>query len=1579
MEEYASASPSPGFNVQCSFKKHLSPVRNLIYNPRHNQFYSTDDRCLKAWARNKRTGQSEAEHEIIFPNYQSNFVTCMELALDVEFLFVACLDETLKLYNDRLRLKSVMPWSNGIVKQLVYHTQRQELITAGSYGVRVWYCELDYELYKADRNLDPHNMPKLAKDGNVMKWGFGKYQQVRQRLLLVVPGARSVGATLNTISHSGSAWCERVHLHAASDTVFAMFQGGIYGFELTGGTCTHAFPGLHDQCITTMLYLPQHGLMLSASMDPGISVWRVVAGQPPQHFSTIGKASAATVQIACDREGKHMLTASVDGGVTMWVVESLIPVYRLKMAVAAANVGFYGKHCDRCMLSAGSEVKLFSISHLFETWMDCNSPVASLRQLSYGLVLAEFQDSSIRLLDAHSTKADKAVVTTVPQLSTDVIVSVAASLTAGKLFVLMSNGHIHVWEMHLKRPPVFLEAWVHLAKEAPSCIAHLDGAVLPLTVTARLGLPTGPDGVARELLVVGTANGDCMFVDITAGGSSVLRFPAFKSQPLQLVTLDLDRLIMVTSARNTLKVWDLREIKVMHALQASQQVCKLEMLEGRVLVGTVGGSVHVVDAAKGRSSSSSLSNGDHLDAVTGISPSVYLQHFVTSSRDSHVKVYDRDKGLKASLYMGGPVLASCYLNDEGDILAGLGHRLVLVRASKYLSAGGSPHAMYDALRGHGHAPKALRRAMACPLQALSQQPPPLDRYIHTEAAPEPDRPGAAGAKTHTRMLPIAHKNRALATDGGSPRLLPQESPRRKARMEGEAAAAAAAAAAAVLQPEPTDRSNLSRQPLLPPLPLGPRVTGRDAPTPTSDAPDARGSDLSRGPDIPGLERHGSRWRPAAAGAAVDAEVAKGRRHRGEHDGCSPTEPGPVWLGEGHKITKLLSVSFCDDQVVRTRREHKSVQFHAGHWANMTAEEQQLAQDAEGSLPPDQQRTTGTSGSTRSNTNTTSGRGSGSGTVSGQRSGTGSPSPTQPNPTSGSGSRTGSTPPSVLGSSFTSTTAALAAVAIAKLKAGKGQAPPAGAARVNPHPEQGASGRASGSQRSNVEPGRESVYMVSSNPLLPRDGARSSSASQASTSRGGDMGRPHQDGTPADDIEDDGTHGDRGDGLGGDVAEGAAPEGEQSSATFELLAAGALPTTPPIGGVAQLEAQRLARQREQEAKRKELHAQRQIVLQLELREQQQLVQLGEAPGGEWQRRSTGWAVEAGLWGGANAAAASANAHYSFDLGREQHRKLNGLPPSSSVSTKSGAGGLTAALSPKTTTDTASSGVTLPSGAGTTLSKHPLGVPTLDQSGGGEADSSADGPDDGRHSDPDGHSSDAGGRVRPRTPTHAEGLSGLFKNALSLISSATAFLDGKVPGQLAKDMEAAAAAALKRKKRRKKKRKKVKKDPGGLKALAALDPAMALDRGTKVSAIRVELKDFIKHRSVHKSCAITFLPPKGSGRLSPRPSSAHTIPDTPSFTQVFSSLRGDHASKLQDSRGLGTARPPPLAAATATGTTPANTSGPGSRPFSTSHTTTSLAQQASTGQPVDPPTFRLHRGQQRRPQPPAPDRPQRWMPR
>eukprot|EP00955_Chlamydomonas_euryale_P051982 355034-Chlamydomonas_euryale.AAC.5 len=50
--------------------------------------------------------------------------------------------------------------------------------------------------------------------------------------------------------------------------------------------------------------------------------------------------------------------------------------------------------------------------------MECNSAPVALRSLSYGLVLAEFADSSVRLLDTASNAPDKSAATTVPQLST---------------------------------------------------------------------------------------------------------------------------------------------------------------------------------------------------------------------------------------------------------------------------------------------------------------------------------------------------------------------------------------------------------------------------------------------------------------------------------------------------------------------------------------------------------------------------------------------------------------------------------------------------------------------------------------------------------------------------------------------------------------------------------------------------------------------------------------------------------------------------------------------------------------------------------------------------------------------------------------------------------------------------------------------------------------------------------------------------------------------------------------------------------------------------------------------------------
>ncbi len=43
-----------------------------------------------------------------------------------------------------------------------------------------------------------------------------------------------------------------------------------------------------------------------------------------------------------------------------------------------------------------------------------------------------------------------------PQLSSAALVGCAVSLTAARLFALLADGNVHVWQLHLRRPPSFV-------------------------------------------------------------------------------------------------------------------------------------------------------------------------------------------------------------------------------------------------------------------------------------------------------------------------------------------------------------------------------------------------------------------------------------------------------------------------------------------------------------------------------------------------------------------------------------------------------------------------------------------------------------------------------------------------------------------------------------------------------------------------------------------------------------------------------------------------------------------------------------------------------------------------------------------------------------------------------------------------------------------------------------------------------------------------------------------------------------------------------------------------------------------
>eukprot|EP00798_Chlamydomonas_sp_ICE-L_P011292 gene11292-18928_t len=246
----------------------------------------------------------------------------------------------------------------------------------------------------------------------------------------------------------------------------------------------------------------------------------------------------------------------------------------------------------------------------------------------------------------------------------------------------MSNGHIHVWELHLKRPPSFTEAWTHLAKEridVQGCDA------MPNMVSSMSLAQDRRAGTVHDHVFMGTASGDCLVCNVSHGGSLIFRFPAFKHQPLQCISLDIEREALMTSSKASLKIWNLRDMKCMHTLSTTLPISKMnvlegqagvstasgsihlvdiesritiskmDVLEGQAVVGTASGSIHLVDIESGNTVPSS-SAYDHMDVVTGVGTSDYLQHFVTCSRDSHLKIFDQVKTLKRSVDLAASIL-----------------------------------------------------------------------------------------------------------------------------------------------------------------------------------------------------------------------------------------------------------------------------------------------------------------------------------------------------------------------------------------------------------------------------------------------------------------------------------------------------------------------------------------------------------------------------------------------------------------------------------------------------------------------------------------------------------------------------------------------------------------------------------------------------------------------------------------------------------------------------------------------------------------------------------------------------------
>ncbi|KAL3143046.1 hypothetical protein ABBQ38_003321 [Trebouxia sp. C0009 RCD-2024] len=576
---------------------------------------------------------------------------------------------------------------------MLYNAVYDELITAGKAGVKVWYCEPDYKAFAKNAaaplrsgarssplsGFAPTSMSKL-KGGRAPPWQLGAFQSIRERITFRVPGANQQRVPNKVGVVKQADWCQQAFLQEQLQLLYVPIQGSVYGFRIDDGERVYNWENLHKQLVTAVVHPAGSNHIITGSHDMTAKLWALSQNGELQFLHIFAHTAAPLQSITLHPSGQSILMALADGTITLWQLDTLSELYRYKHDGPVKGLTF--TDTDDFHFFSGRQVCALQLQHLFTTFRGCNSPAMQLDLLEDASVLMSFQDGCVRICEA-ATRQDTLV--TLPQLSTRSPRCVRVNLALKRVYVLMSNGHIHVWRMHSQGPPTLVSVWDKLTpnhKDLALSMTLMPKGQLDPALAEMQGLTMTDEGRCGDHVVVGTKAGDCLFLDAEHDGQVMLCFPAHRGDPIDLVEVDAGRQRMLTASGDLVKLWAMKGHRALKELRFTEMLTHLETMGPLVVLGGDAGGVHLVNLESGDLLASPKAE-DHDSPVTGLSAHMTLQHFISCGTDGMIKVYDRRKQLKRTMHLLEPVFSASFLNDQGDIIAALNKKLVVIRADSY--------------------------------------------------------------------------------------------------------------------------------------------------------------------------------------------------------------------------------------------------------------------------------------------------------------------------------------------------------------------------------------------------------------------------------------------------------------------------------------------------------------------------------------------------------------------------------------------------------------------------------------------------------------------------------------------------------------------------------------------------------------------------------------------------------------------------------------------------------------------------------------------------------------------------------
>ena len=508
-----------GFHLVARLANNSTPLRHVVFNTSRGIFTTTDEKGMRGW----RVHPTHFDDFTFIPNAPKTtcFFSAVSFVESLAVYFVAALDGTLRVLDDRMHALSTFKWDpyQGAVLNMVYNPALDELITAGKSGIMFWTCVYDSRAATAWMN---DNMRVGEKgegaskastsifEGRRVPWRGGGFSEVVLRHK--IDRAAYSSARTPTSAHDDaderatgsdaarSPWFSHMALDVRLQKLAVATERSVFIFAVDSGALLSRHIGIHSARIRDLKFIMHesgavhttdvdadgtadagggggpmgHRVLVTCCSDGVVKLWRIRANGTTMKLLNVVSSFTSPVVSLCTLKGeKALLLGTDDGFIVLIDLETLEHLHRMKLPARCniRHVAMTVKKDSAFYVQTEFDVFVFQLIDLYHTFGQFNSNVEVLECVGGGhtLCVCVFEDSAIRLI-SNKQKTTLPLSTTVPAMSRFSLRNHCYDSGSQMLYVVLSNGQVYVYDCSTN-PSTEVEVWNALAKFRPLCAA----------------------------------------------------------------------------------------------------------------------------------------------------------------------------------------------------------------------------------------------------------------------------------------------------------------------------------------------------------------------------------------------------------------------------------------------------------------------------------------------------------------------------------------------------------------------------------------------------------------------------------------------------------------------------------------------------------------------------------------------------------------------------------------------------------------------------------------------------------------------------------------------------------------------------------------------------------------------------------------------------------------------------------------------------------------------------------------------------------------------------------------------------